>query len=78
MIKKPSDPPDDYGLPLSSLKSNKATPSKITSHTPSKPLNIPTLLSPLAFTQKITTPSSSQIKPSSKLAFYTPPPWLKT
>lgn len=72
MIKKLSDSRDDYGPSLSPLKNNKViilgSPSfitQITSPTPSKPLNKPTLLSPLAFMQKIITHSSSQIKPSS-------------
>lgn len=85
MSKKQNDPRDNYGPPLSS--NNKAivlgSPSyiiKITFPIPSspRPLIKPVLLSPLSFTQRITTPPSSQSKPTSKLAFYTPPSSTKS
>lgn len=85
MSKKQSDLRYNYRPPLSS--NNKAivlgSPSyntKITSPIPSsvRPMIKPALLSPLSFTQRITTSQSSQNKLTSKLAFYAPPSSTKS
>jgi hypothetical protein len=85
MSEKQSDPRDYYGPPLSSnykaiVLGSPSYITKITCTIPfsPRPMIKPVLLSPLSFTQRITTSLSSQNKLTSKLSVYTPPSSTKS
>ena len=85
MSEKLSDPRDYYGPPLSSnykaiILGSPSYITKITYTIPfsPRPMIKLVLLSPLSFTQRITTSLSSQNKLTSKFSVYTPPTSTKS